>query len=101
LKIKFEQIFIILFIISIPFIIYFSASTKSQLLLNGTVIDFGATTDDTGVYPFLMVKLEDNRTVKIDYQPASGLNIGKKVRVHERTTKLFDMKKYRIIKWYQ
>ena len=95
-----EPIFIILFIISIPFIIYFSASTKSQLILNGTVTDFGATTDDNGVYPFLMVKLEDNRTVVIDYQPASGLNIGKKVRVNERTTKLFDMKKYKIIKWY-
>ncbi|WP_324171942.1 hypothetical protein [Sulfurimonas sp.] len=101
MKIKLEQIFIILFIISIPFIIYFGVSTKSQLTIKGTVVDFGATTDDTGIHSFLMVKLENNRTIKIDYQLASGLNIGKKVLVNERTTKLFDMKKYKIIKWYK
>ena len=100
MKTSLQQIFTILFIVSIPFIIYFSSSTKSQTIINGTVIDFGAVMDDTGHYSFLMVKLEDNRTVKIDYQPASGLDIGKKVRVNERITKLFDMKKYKIIKWY-
>ena len=100
MKTKLEQLIIIVFILSIPFIIYFSMSTKSQLSLQGTVVNFGARTDDTGIYSFLIVKLENDKTVKINYHLASGLNIGKKVLVNERTTKFFDIKKYKIIKWY-
>ena len=100
MKIKIEQILIILFLIAIPFLVYFASSTKSQQNIIGTVIDFGATTDDTGIHSFLIIKLVNNKTVKIKYQPAAGRNIGKKVLVAESTTKLFDMKNYKIIKWY-
>jgi hypothetical protein len=99
LKTKLGQIAVVLFIISIPVIIYLSVSTKSETTIYGQVIDFGATTDDSGIHSFLSVELEDNRTVKIDYDPASKRNVGKKVLVHERTTKLLGMKKYTIVGW--
>jgi hypothetical protein len=47
-----------------------------------------------------MVRLDNNNTVKVRYQLESGKNIGKKVLVSVRTTKFFDMKKYKVIKWY-
>jgi len=100
LKIKIEQIVIILFLTAVPFLVYFVASTKSQQTINGTVIDFGATADDTGIHSFLIVKLENNNTVQVRYQLASGKNIGKEVLIAERTTKFFHMKNYKIIKWY-
>jgi len=97
--IKFEQTIVILFLISIPFLIYFLIQTKSVHTYNGTIIDFGATSDDTKIYSFFIVKLDNNRTIKVDYQLASGLYIGKKVIVKERTTKLFNIKSYEIIRW--
>lgn len=100
MKIKIEQIIVVLLLATIPLLSYFAASTKSQANIEGTVIDFGATVNDTGIESFLIVKLENNNTVTVKYQPASGKNIGKKVLVRERTTKLFDMKNYIIIKWY-
>lgn len=69
--------------------------------MKGIVVDFGATTDDTGIHSFLIVKLENKKTVKINYNLASRINIGKKVLVNERTTKLLNIKKYKIIKWYK
>lgn len=101
LRTKIEQIFVILFLISIPIILYFIVSTKSQLTMKGIVVDFGATTDDTVIHSFLIVKLENKKTVKINYNLASRINIGKKVLVNERTTKLLNIKKYKIIKWYR
>ena len=98
---KFEQALVLFFLISIPFLIYNGTSTSTQENLNGVVIDFGATTDDIGIHSFLLVTLENNRTVKIDYPTASRFNIGKNILVHVRTTKLFGMKKYKIIKWYK
>jgi len=100
MKTKFEQFIIIIFLLSIPFIIYFLTQTKSIHNIKGTVIDFGATVNDTGIHSFLIVNLEDNRTVIIKYQLASKLNIGKKILIHEKTTKLFDIKTYKIMKWY-
>ena len=99
MKTKFGQVAVVFFIISLPVIIYLFISTKSVATINGEVIDFGATSDDTGIHSFLLVKLEDNRTVKVNYNPASKRNVGKKVLVHVRTTKLFDMKKYTIVGW--
>ncbi len=100
MKIKIDQIVIVIFLAAIPFLVYFFASVKSQQNIHGTVSDFGATVDDTGIHSFLLVKLDTNNTVKVKYQSASGKNLGKKVLVSERTTKLFDVKNYKIIKWY-
>ncbi len=99
LKIKLEQFAILLFLICIPIMVYLSSATESETKLHGVVIDFGATTDDTGIDSFLLVKLEDNRTVKINYDPASKKNVGKKVLVYVRTTKLFGITKYTIVGW--
>jgi len=99
LKTKLSQVAVVFFIISLPVTIYLLASTKSVSTTNGQVIDFGATADDTGIHSFLLVKLEDNRTVKVEYNPASKRNVGKKVLVHVRTTKLFNIKKYTIVGW--
>lgn len=101
MKFDIKKSLVLLFPISIPFLIYFGTATKSQLNIKGTVVDFGAIVDDGGINSFVMVKLDDNRTVKIDYSLASGFNIGKQVLVQERTTELFDMKRYKIIKWYK
>jgi len=99
LKTKLGQVAVLLLTISIPVLIYLSASTESETKINGKVVDFGATTDDTGIHSFLLVKLEDNRTVKVKYDPASKRNVGKKVLVHVRTTKLFGIKRYTIVGW--
>lgn len=101
MKEKLQKVFIILSLASLPFVLYFGASIKSHSTIQGKVVDFGAVVDDFGIHSFLIVKLEDNRTVKIDYQLASGFDIGKKVLVKERVTKLFNMKMYRIVKWYK
>jgi len=100
LKIKIDQILVVLFLASIPFIGYFVITTKSNQKIEGTVVDFGATADDTGIYSFLMVKLENNTTVKVNYQLASKKNIGKKVLLNERTTNFLEIKNYKIVKWY-
>ena len=47
-----------------------------------------------------MVKLDNNKTVTINYRLASGLNVGRKVKVSEKRTKFFGIKKYMIVKWY-
>ncbi|MDD2225785.1 MAG: hypothetical protein PHU11_06140 [Dysgonamonadaceae bacterium] len=99
LKRKLGQVAAVLFIISLPVTIYLLTSTKSVSTINGEVIDFGATADDSGIHSYLLVKLEDNRTVKVEYNPASKRNVGKKVLVHVRTTKLFNIKKYTIVGW--
>ena len=98
---KIEKIFTILFLLSLPFIVYYMASTKSIQKIEGRVVDFGGHTDDLGIHRFLMIKLDTNQTVKVMYQPASGFNVGKKVLLNERVTVFFGMKKYRIIKWYK
>ena len=89
-----------LFLISIPFLVYFYSSIGSQTMLNGKVVDFSATVDEGGIHSFLIVKLDNNKTVTVPYDKASGLNINKKVKVNIKTTKLFGMKKYQIVKWY-
>lgn len=100
MKKKIEQILIILFLISIPFLVYFYSSTDSKTILNGKVIDFSATVDEGGVHSYLIVKLDNNKTVTVPYDKASGLNINKRVKVNVKTTKLFGMKKYQIVMWY-
>ena len=98
---KIEKIITILFLLSLPFVVYFMASTKSVENIEGRVVDFGAYTNEQGIHSFLMVKLDTNRTVKVMYESASGFNVGKKVLLNERTTAFFGMKKYKIIKWYE
>jgi len=98
---KIEKIFTVLVLLSLPFMVYFMASTKSVQKIEGRVVDFGAYTNEEGIHSFLMVKLDTNRTIKVMYQPASGFNVGKKVLLNEKTTAFFGMKKYRIIKWYK
>ena len=85
---------------SIPFLIYYLSLTKSQSNVYGKIIDFGATTDETGIHTFVIVKLENNTTVSISYDRASKFCIKKKVLVNIRTTKLFGIKIYKIKKWY-
>ena len=42
-----------------------------------TIINFGAKVDDTGIHSFLMVKLDDNKIIKVNYNKASKFDIGK------------------------
>ncbi len=99
MKTKIEQALLILFLISIPFLLYFLISTKSELILNGKVIDFGATTDEGGVHSFLIIKLEDNRTVNVYYRDTNGLHIGREVIIKERTTNLLNIRNFLFIRW--
>lgn len=79
MKIKLDQILVVLSLISLPFLVYFGASSKSQITINGVVTDFGATADDTGVHYFLIVRLEDTRTVTIYDQQLHGIILVKKL----------------------
>ncbi len=98
---RIEKIVTILFLVSLPFVVYFTSLTKSVQKMEGQVVDFGAYTNEQGIHSFLMVKLDTNRTVKVMYESASGFNVGKKVLLNEKTTAFFGMKKYKIIKWYE
>ena len=99
MKTRIWQFIVILSLASTPILVYLLSSTKSQKNIRGTVIDFGATTDEVGNHPFLVIKLDNNRTVTVKYDLASGNDIGRRVLVAEITKKLFDIKVYRIIKW--
>jgi hypothetical protein len=66
--------------------------------MTGTVIEFGATTDEVGSYSFLVIKLDNNKIITVKYDLASGNDIGRRVLVAEMTKKLFDIKVYRVIK---
>ena len=99
MKEKIEQTISILFILSLPFIIYLlSTSKSSEIIRNGKVIDFTATSSEDGVESFLIVKLDNNKTVYIPYHGAAGLQIGKKIILKEKTTNFFDIKRYNILK---
>lgn len=63
-------------------------------MINGQVINFGAKVDDTGIHSFLMVKLDDNKIIKVNYNKASKFDIGKIVIINEKTTNFFAIKRY-------
>ena len=100
LKRSLERIGIVGMLILSPFVIYYMSASQSQKVYHGTVMKFWATPTDTGIIRYLNVKLDDNRTVAISYQPASGVLVGREVAVKEITTKFFGYKVYKITRWY-
>jgi hypothetical protein len=95
---KTERIETILFLVVMLVFIYFYTSTESEQIVKGSVIDFGADVSELGIHSFLLVKLDDNNTVKVNYNNASKLDIGKKALMSEKITKLFGAKKYKLTK---
>jgi len=95
-----ERIGIVGILILSPFVIYYMSASKSQKVYHGTVVKFWARTTDTRIIRYLNVRLDDNRTVTISYQPASGVLVGREVAVKEITTKFFGYKIYKISRWY-
>ena len=100
LKRSLERIGIVGMLILSPFVIYYMTASKSQKVYHGIVVKFWARTTDTRIIRYLNVRLDDNRTVTISYQPASGVLVGRKVVVKEITTKFFGYKVYKITRWY-
>jgi len=93
-KQKIEQILVVLFLVGLPIILFFYTATKSEIALKGKVINFSGIAQDDRIVNYLIIKLEDNRTLTIRHKGASKFHVGKSVVILEKTSYLFDVKRY-------
>ena len=84
---------ILLYFILLPVLIYLYFSTSEEVEKIGVVTNFGSKVSDTGIHPYLVIRVDDH-TLTIPRHSSSRFDIGKKVIMMEKKTKLFDMKRY-------
>ena len=74
---------------------------KSERVLKGKVIDIWSSFNGYETSLYLSIRLENNKTISINYSRASSKYIGLGLTLKEKTTAFFNFKKYSIIKFIQ